>query len=418
MSDQQKQSQETSDSPVIRTGDDTSLENKEAEGQEKDMAKVKEKGNNFRRRSDYRERGPRNSSHREVRKDWDQRRGPRNGKRPGGGRNGGTQFGSEISRRGGHGSRQGQRKRSGSNVAPKVMGLIPHLHAGDGLLPLPGTPEMGLMSQLHIQAAKMLNMANIQDNLKATVEMLTNPPPVPGEIVAQFEESFRQPSAARVPQETQGKLGMSGQQLAKRQQNSPKGGKKVRPLMDFSTLKAPAPEPAPVPSQQKRSKSVPKWLQKTLGDANENMDHGMGNQFHQRSAGDVVFPVETSEVDQPVVLSPRGRCTGLERAGSQNDMNSRPIPHSPSSNNDFNMQVSASKRKSPFHSEEKAHGGKIVVGTSLEGLPQPNQAREWKTYPRLLCASQVQTGKCMKSHCQCWHLQTDELEEVQWTSGK
>lgn len=403
LSDQPKQS---SDSPVIKTSDETCLESKEATGQEKNMAKVNEKSDNVRRRSDNRERDPRNSSRREARKDRDKRRGHRIAKRLGGRRSGGAQYGSDISRRGGHGLRQGQRKGSGSNVAPNVIRVLPHFPPGDGLLPLPGTPGVGLMTQL--RAATMLNMANIHNNIKATVEMLTNPPPVPGEIVTKFEESLRQPSATYESQETRNKLGIGGQQPAKRQQSSPKGGKNLRPLMDLvvkASAPTPAPAPAPIPSQQKRSGSVPKWLQKTLEDAN-------GNQFHQASAGDVVFPVETNEADQPATLSPRGRCIGLERAGSQSDMNSRPIPHSPIANSDFNMQVSVSKRKSPFQSEEKTHGGKIVVGTSPEGLPEPNQAREWKTYPRPLCASQLQTGECMTKHCQYWHLQRDELEEV------
>ena len=78
----------------------------------------------------------------------------------------------------GHGPRRSQEK------SHHDRGLI-HPPRGDGILPLPDPRNrMFLTPTLHnIEALKAVLEVGIQDNLKKTVEILTNPPPVPGEMV-------------------------------------------------------------------------------------------------------------------------------------------------------------------------------------------------------------------------------------------
>lgn len=299
----------------------------------------------------------------------------------------------DMPRRGGHGARQGQRKGGGPSVAPNLIGLLPSIGTGDGLLPLPGTPNVGFITQL--RAATMLNMAHIQKNLNATVEMLTNPPPVPGEIVTEFKESARKNP---VP--------------VKREHSGPPGGKSVRPLMDFPTSKGAMSLIKPPQQKQQRSENVPNWLQKTFEGACQIIEQGKEGQFVQGNSGAVVSTAERTQADETNALSPRKQNTILQRAILQNDINSREVRLSPTLDSGCDTQALASKRKSPFYNAEAMPGGKVVVGTSPGGLPQPNTVRVKKTYKKAVCPQQLKSGSCVNKRCQYWHLPKAELEEV------
>ena len=366
------------------------------------MSEATEKTEQVPRRSDYRERNSRSSFRRTIRGERDDRRRPGDSRNFVGKRIGGAQFRSDVSRRGGHGQRQAPRKGSGPNLH-NVLSLQPSYRCGDGLLPLPGSQNVDLISQL--RSALLINKAKIESNLLTTVEMLTNPPPVPGEVVTKFKERKRQLSASHGSQSLRGNLKMGDRQRAKRTQSGPPAGKTMPPLMEFQTGKA----TAPVSSQKEEQKgrNIPKWLQKMYEQEKQKSE----NQISTGNAGGAASPNESTETDQTSTLSPKGRNTTSERDVSQNDQNKRPIHHSPNSDSNVEVRASASKRKSPHHGE-MLHGGKIVVGTSPEGVPQPNPARDQKTYPKPLCPEQVQTEGCMNTHCQYWHLSKDELEEV------
>ena len=406
MSDRQKQSQDSSNSTVKRTEDHTNSEMKETEDEKQKTTEDKEKTVHVPRKTDRRERNLRSSKQRSSSREQDERHGPRTLRSPRGKKRGGAKGGNNVRGRGGHGLRQGPRKGSVPSVVPGLLGLHvpPVFPPGDGLLPLPGTTNVNLISPLQLQAAIMLNNANIENNIKATVEMLTNPPPVPGEVVTNYEKSIKQPSALHVETRDNIKTG------AKRHQSSPPGVQNIRPLMELPTSKVPLPGPSL--SQQKSSENVPKWLQRTLEGEKQSKGQGKGNHLHQGNTGGVSSVNEVTETDQNAALSLGVRSARLERTGFQGNLNSRPMHHSPTFDGNFEMEASPTKRKSSLHSEEMTHGGKVVVGTSPEGLPQPNPARVQKTYPRPLCSQQLQTGECKTKHCKFWHLSKGELEEV------
>ena len=381
MSERQKQSQDSSNSTVKRTDGEPLPD---TEDQKVDMSNNKEKADNAAQRSDHRGRNFRNSAWRGSSRAQEERRGPKNLTNAGGrrgGRGGRGHVRSDASRRG-RGSRQSPRKASGPTVVPNLIGLPPIFGTGDGLLPFPGAPDVGLHVVSSLQAALA---AKIQNNIKTTVNMLTNPPPVPGEVVINFEASQRQPPRpyTRATQGNQSNIKMGSQQPINRQQSSPADAANIKPLMEF-------PVPASSPQKPVREEKIPTWLQKTY-QGNESSEQGMTSQCSQGNAGDVAPSNDRIDVDSRPP---------------------RPVQSLPNSDDNIEMQPSTGKRKSPFHGEEMAHGGKIVVGTSPEGLPQPNPVRIQHTYPKALCPEQLQTGGCKTKSCLFWHLTKTELEEV------
>ncbi|KAJ7389899.1 testis- and ovary-specific PAZ domain-containing protein 1 [Desmophyllum pertusum] len=400
ISDRQKQPEVSSSSALGTNNEEPQADNRETENQEQEKDVVKGKFEKVSPQSHHRERdsrwssssqrlpSQRSSNQRSSSRHEDERHQTRASRGRGAKRNGGMQMENGVSRRGGRGSRQGLRRESGSNAAPvsSLLGVPSLFGTGNGLLPLPGAlhgtlpgtlpstlsstlPGTGLMVsrlQAALQAGIQTNLETTNELIKKSVEMLTNPPPVPGEHVPDYDKHRQQPPMRHGSQGTRDSGKMTEWLPPKR---SPTHVQSIRPLMSElpshqSQVVAPSQMNAP-PSATKGG--LPKWLQRT------NVNGEMNQQF-------------------------------------PNEGNVNPFVYSSSLPDcDSEVETSTSKRKSPFHGEEMPHGGKIMVTTSPEGLPQPNPARVRKTHPKGYCFAQLDTGHCTVPICKYWHMSRDEL---------
>ena len=207
--------------------------------------------------------------------------------------------------------RPGPRRESGSNVpvAP-LLGYPPALPSiftpVDGLLPLPinvpGLSHVPGLSQ--VQAALREKIKSTRTEMQMTVvQMLTNPPPVPGEHVPEYDQHRQQPP---------------------------------------------------------KRHGLPKWLQRTRKvTLAENNDQ------------EVINEAKVSQTQQESTdVKTGGEVSQYETTGK--------------------------------------HGGKIVITTSPEGLPQPRK----KIHPKGYCFQQLDTGCCTVKSCKYMHLPYAKLVEV------
>lgn len=366
------------------TADKPDFKQEERKGEIKGTGMIKDRTDSGHRRSDRRDKNLRKHSF-QTSASKQGKRG-RIDKKPDGKRNIRVQYKHDIPRRGAHVSRQGQRKGSGHNVGSNLGGLLATIGAGsgDGLLPIPNTASLPVdvvNNVASFQAVEMLNYAlqqNIQQSIQDTVDLLTNPPPVPGETTNRFTESLKQPS--RLAQDNWALQGSD------RQQNHLQGGKNVgtQDRVAFSKTQTPSQH------NNKRQDIRPKWSQQPLS--------GTKHTFKQDENG------SDSSVGAPETV---------ELADCAINVNRRQVNHPSSSSHHCDPQGLLSKRKSSFQDKDETHGSKILIRTSPDGLPQPDNMRARQTYPKPLCSVQLQTGKCLDNHCQCWHLSKAELEEVQ-----
>lgn len=352
----------------------------EREGESKETGMVKDRTDSAHKGSDKSNKKLRKPSFRTSASN--QGKMGRTDKKPDGKRNIPIKCQHDIPRRGAHVSRQCKSKGSGHSIGSNFGGLLATLGAGtgDGLLPTPNAPSLPVDvvgNVASFQAVEMLNYA-IQQNIQETVDLLTNPPPVPGETTNRFAESLRQPS--RLAQDSW------ELQPTNRQQNHLSGSKNTRTQdrVAFSTTKAPSQH------SKKRQDTRPKWSQQPLS--------GTRHTFKQ---------------DETVNHSSVGAHERGELADYGINTNRRQVNHVSSSSHDCVPQVSPSKRKSAFQDKDETHGSKILIQTSPDGLPQPDNVTAHQTYSKPLCSVQLQTGKCLDRHCQLWHLSKAELDEVQ-----
>lgn len=332
------------------------------------------------------------------------------------------------SRRGGRGLRPGTRRESGSNnvavppLLPTSVGLpVGLLNTGNGLLPLPGS---GLLT--HLQVRLNADIQSLQSQMKKTaVQILTNPPPVPGEHVPDYpQDKHRQQPSTRHG----GRGGRSGPQDSRRmserhppkrphaQSNVPAARNIVRPLLPELSI-----HKAAVPSHNTAASSddLPNWLQRTINSVDNNIDQEENTNKPNQEANVIKTGGEVSQYE---TTENTCRLNDAPPPGVQNDYNSSTLSEIEksrlaresrnSTDHDVEMQALTSKRKSPFHGEDVPHGGKIVVTTSPEGLPQPGPARGWKTHLKGYCFKQLNTGHCTFAPCKYRHLSNTELLEV------
>ncbi|XP_078357548.1 uncharacterized protein LOC144642464 isoform X2 [Oculina patagonica] len=426
ITDRQKEPQESSSSnatTVIRSNQEVpQTDNRETQDQEQEKDVVEGKDKNVSPKSHHRERSEnvsprtrhreRNSTQKVSNRHEDARRGPKAPRGRGAHRN-------AVSRRGGRGARPGVRRESGSNVAvpsllPVGLPAIPNLlNTGDGLLPLPGA---GLFSQLRAQLN--LGILNVQQKIqKTTAEILTNPPPVPGEHVP---DNRQQPLARLGPQGPRHSSRINERHPSKRPQSSAPLAKNISPLMPDQFA-----HKAQVSSQKKTpaSDGLPKWLQRTRNSADDTNDQQLTNETNKNLSNVETIVVKAGREASRYETTENAHQRDAVPAGFQNDFNSSTLSdvektrlaragHS-STGSDSEMQTLTSKRKSPFHAEEVPHGGKIVVTTSPEGLPQPAPARVRKAHPKGYCFRQLDTGHCTASPCKYRHMSNQELLEYQ-----
>lgn len=370
-------------------------EGNEVKDERQGMSESSEQDESLLKRSENRERDSRNSSYKRLSRERDNRHGPRDSRHFVDRRKGRARFRGSVPMRGkgSHGSRQAPRKGNVPNVFPNTIPPLPSLLGhGGGLLPLPSPANMGLVSQ--IQRALE---ANIVNNLKTQVEMLTNPPPVPGEIITNFDQSKKHTSVLRGAQNVPNDFRNSGRHSARRTHNTQPKPSSVSKQSSISTVT----QPAQVSSQQNDNKGrdIPKWLQKTYKQG-------------QESQANAVRGFTSTKDEQNTAVSPRSKNTTTAKESFEYGHSSRPIidstltHRSPHSDSNVEMQLSSNKRRSPFHAEEVPHGGKIVVATSPEGIPQP---RMQNRSPKQLYPEQFQTGSYLSKP---WHLPKQELEEV------
>lgn len=414
----QKQSQEST-SNSVKTKEEPPADGREIQNQEQNKEAVKDKHEQVSPRSRHRNK---RSSSRQQDDRWKRPPTGRDGKR-----RGGMQAGNSLSRRGGYRSRQGPRRESGPDVSRPVPSLLgmpvvpPLLGTGDGLLPFPGADILTPL-QARLQEA-------IEVNIKTTVEMLTNPPPVPGEVVP----DSNRPPVGHGPQSTRESGKLSHRYQPKRSHSSTKDVKNMRPLiLESFTPKSQVLHPKNAPGRD-----IPKWLERTkdsLPNSNDQQIATEGNVNQCNPGNSVVMTggevsqretTDTAETTYRHDAVPPGvpkdcssmTITDVEKARLAA---SRPTRSSSLPDYSSDAQASTSKRKSPFHGEETVHGGKIVVTTSPEGLPQPNLARRTrKSFPKGYCFEQLNTGKCTKfamSKCKYKHMDYNELREVRLIS--
>ncbi|XP_022802629.1 uncharacterized protein LOC111340108 isoform X3 [Stylophora pistillata] len=410
----QKQSQGSSSSPV-KTKEE--LQTDETQEQDKNKEADKE-------RSQHEQVSPR-SRHRT---NWSStcKKDGRRTKRPSAGRGvtGVRKAGDSFSRRGGCRSRLGPRRERSVGVSgpvQPVLGVpgIPLFNTGDGLLPLPGTELMSPVLQPIWQAQAQLDAA-MKDNIAKTVEMLVNPPPVPGENVPEYN-SHGPPvqHASRASQES-GKLPQRHQ--SKRSHNSGQDANHNR-VSENSMCESRL--------QPKRASDrlSPRWFERMKDNSrstNEqlSLSDGMTSQFRPVARTREVLKSEST----PHAAEASYQHNAV-LGDNQNNASNRSITevekarlavlrptHSPSMPDSDSDSQTSSKRKSPFHGEETLHGRKVLVTTSPDGLPQPNLAKSGtrKPYPKGYCFEQLNTGKCKKPKCKYKHMDYNQLQEVQW----
>ena len=430
ITDRQKQPQESSvnsTSTLVRCNEEEpEIDNKETDNQEQENDVDKGKHENVLLQSHGREKLEnvppklRRSERDLTRKSSDRQEGVRHRPRAVGGRGAHR---NAVPRRGGRGSRPGTRRESGSNVAvPPILPLpIPNLfNTGGGLLPLPGTG--GLLSQL--QAHLNVGIQSLQTEMKKTVETLMNPPPVPGEHVPNYDKYRRQPSARLGSQGPRDSNRMNERHPPKRPQSSVPSAKDISPVIPEQVAhkgqvppqKKMAPNGNLGSSRTQQQQQLPNWLQKMKSGMNHQQLANKTNLPNQetpvvKTGGEASQYESTENASQHDTMPP----------GFQNDYNNSSLSDIEksrlaresrgSTDSSSEMQVSTSKRKSPFHGEDVSHGGKIVVTTSPEGLPQPGPARVPKPHPKGYCFRQLDTGHCTPP-CKYRHLSNTELLEV------
>lgn len=282
--------------------------------------------------------------------------------------------GNGVSRRGRHGSRPGPRRESGSNVpVSSLLGypaaLPPMFSPGDGLLPV----HVSGLSQL--QAALQAKIQTAQTEMQTTVlQMLTNPPPVPGEHVPEYDQRRQQPPTRHGPYGPRDSKRLNERHPPKRPQSSVPDTKDISLLMPEHVKheKEHATRQVEVPSHRRTEPSgdLPKWLQRTKKTVSESNDQQLG--------------IEANAT----------RC------------------------HQENTVIKTNKRKSPFHGDEMQHEGKVVIATSPEGLPQPGPARVQKVHPKGYCFQQLDTGRCTAKSCKYSHLPHAKLLEVRFLGDR
>ena len=435
ITDRQKQPEEsssTSTSTVRRPSEELQSGNGEMKGQEMkkdvvrgDKPRIREESEKVLPKLRHREK---DSPLRGLRRQENERhrgRAPR-------GRSAQKNGGDVVSRRGRQRSRPGPRRESGSNVpVPSLLGypsaLPPLFPPVDGLLPLP--VHVSGLSQ--VQAALQEKIKSAQTEMQRTVlQMLTNPPPVPGEHVPEYEQHRQQPPARHGPYGLRESKRTNERFPPKRPQRNvriPDAKNSIEPHMpEHVTHKeehSPNTVQGPLQTKTETSGDLPKWLQRTRkAKPTENNDQqvineAIVNQTHQESTvvktGGEVSHYETTDAAYR---------HDAGAPGFQNDCNSSTVTDVEKVrlerelhlSTDYNseIQVLTSKRKSPFHSEEIQHGGKIVIATSPEGLPQPSLARGQKVHPKGYCFQQLDTGHCTAKSCKYTHLPYAKLVEV------
>ena len=334
-----------------------------------------------------------------------------------------------ISRRGGgQRSRPGPRREAGSNVpVPSLLGYpqaLPSIFTPvNGLLPLPGLSQ--------VRAALQEKIKSTQTEMQMTVlQMLTNPPPVPGEHVPTYDQHRQQPPTRHGPYGLRETKRKNERHPPKRpQRNVPDAACKSssRPLLPdhVAQKEEPSPNIVQVPFQKKAEHSgdLPLWLQRTRkSDLVENNDQRLikeasVNQAQQESTvvktgGEVSQYEATDSAYRHEAVAPafQNDCKSV----TVNDVNKARLARELGSSTDYNseMQVLTSKRKSPFHDGEVQHGGKIVIATSPEGLPQPGPAGGQRIHPKGYCFQQLNTGHCTAKSCKYKHLPYAKLVEV------
>ena len=367
ITDRQKQSEEsssTSATTVRRPSEELQPDNGEVKSQEMEKDVVKEDNSHSREQSEnmspklhHRDRESSWRGSRRQENEWRRDRAPR-------GRSAQRNGGNVVSRRGRERLRPRSRRESGSNVpVPQLLGFPPALPSiftpVDGLLPLP----INVPGLSQVQAALQEKIKSTRTEMQMTVvQILTNPPPVPGEHVPEYDQHRQQPP---------------------------------------------------------KRHGLPKWLQRTRKvTLAENNDQQVINEANVSQTQQESTVVKTGgEVSQYEITDNACRQEAVAW-GFQNDFNSSTISdveklrlaRESRSSTDYNseMQVVTSKRKSPFHDEESQHGGKIVIATSPEGLPQPRK----KIHPKGYCFQQLDTGCCTVKSCKYMHLPYAKLVEV------
>ena len=428
ITDRQQQPEEST-TTVSRLSEELQLGKVDMETQELEKDVIK--GNKYNRREKSENVSPklhpreRDSSWRGSRRQENQRHKDRAPQGRSAQRNGSD----PVSRRGRQRSRPGPRRESGSNVpVSSLLGYPPALPSMftpvDGLLPLP--VHVSGLSQ--VQAALEEKIKSTQTEMQMTVvQMLTNPPPVPGEHVPDYDRQRLQPPARHGPYGPRDSNRMNERHPPKRPQRNVSDAKNS-PLMPKQAThsKEHAPNKEQVTSQKKVEPSggdLPNWLKRTkkleLAENNEQqlMNEVSVNQTHQESTviktgGEVSQYESTANVYQHDTVAPgfqndcnRHTVSDVEKVGLARESHSPP---------DYNseMQVLTSKRKSPFHGEEVQHGGKIVIATTPEGMPQPGPARGQQVHPKGYCFQQLDTGHCTAKSCKYTHLPHAKLVEV------
>ena len=429
ITDRQKQSEEsssTSTTAVRRQSEEPQPDSGEIKSQEMDKDVVKGDKSDSRYKSEnlshklcHRERvSPRRGSRRQE-NERHRDRAPR-------GRSAQRNGGDAVSRRGRQRLRSGPRIESGSNVpVSSLLGYPPALPPlftpVEGLLPLSGLSQ--------VQAALEEKIKSAKTKMQMTVlQMLTNPPPVPGEHVPEYDHHRQQPPTRHGSYGPRESKRTNERHPPKRpQRNVPDAKSSIAPLMpEHVTHKEEhAPNIGQVPSQKKAEPSgdLPQWLQRTRkAELTENKDQQVINEANVNQTHQESTVVKTGgEVSQYEATDNAYRHEAVA-PGFQNDCNSSTVndvekarlARELRSSTDYNseMQVLTSKRKSPFRDEEIQHGAKIVIATSPEGLPQPGPARGLKVHPKGYCFQQLDTGCCTAKSCKYMHLPYAKLVEV------
>ena len=434
ITDRQKQSEEsssTSTTTVIRPSEEPQPEGGQIKSQEIQKDVVQGAESHSRKKS---EKLSPTLHHRERELPWTRSRRQENERhrdRAPRGRSAQWNGGYAVSRRGGQKMKPGPRRESGCNIpVPPLLGYPPALPPiftpVDGLLPLP----VNVSGLSQVQAALQEKIKSAQTEMQMTVlQMLTNPPPVPGEHVPEYDQHRQQPPTRHGLYGPRENKRMNERHPPKRlQRNVPDANdtRSIDPLMpEHVTHKEElAPNIVQVPLQKKAEPSgdLPKWLQRTrkathaenndqqvIFEANLNLTHQEGTVV---KTGGEVSQYETTDNEcrqEAVAQGFRNDCT-VSTVSTVSDVEKARLARDSRSSTDYNseMQVSTSKRKSPFHGEEIQHGGKIVIATSPDGLPQPGK----KFHPKGYCFQQLDTGCCTAKSCKYVHLPYAKLVEV------
>ena len=431
ITDRQKQSEESSSTSATtgrRPSEELQPDNGEMKSSEteKDVVKgdnsySREQSENVSPKLHHRERESSWRGSRRQENEWRRDRAPR-------GRSAQWNGGNADSRRGRQRLRPGPRRESGSNVpVPSLLGYPPGLPSiftpVDGLLPL----SVNVPGLSQVQAALQEKIKSTRTEMQRTViQMLTNPPPVPGEHVPEYDQHRQQPPKRHGLYGPRESNRTNERHPPKRPQRNVPGTNdtsSIDPLMPEHVARkeehAPNIVQVPLQKEAEPSDDLPKWLQRTrkttLAESNDQQVISEANvsQTQQENTvvktGGEVSHYETTDNacrQEAVALGFQNDCN----SSTVNDVEKARLARESCSTTDYNseMQVSTSKRKSPFHDEESQHGGKIVIATSPEGLPQPRK----KFHPKGYCFQQLNLGSCSVKSCKYMHLPYAKLVEV------